>query len=222
MYARYDERILKKEESFSDGHVVQYDVMVDNSTVVGESYYALNLDFCTNCEKYPTMWNFRMVLRPVKASEIVSIPVSLTRRDSVTCEVNASIDVSLCSRGEILRGIPRDFVKHGMESGDEFRGYIYRLPRPPFDIILFNDMVDIRVIVVIRECHKPQVGGSPPPAPPPSPTLSTSSASSASSTSSAISALSAISILSASPTPPATGLKNAFARKMKKILEKRK
>ncbi|CAL1261692.1 unnamed protein product [Larinioides sclopetarius] len=163
MYARYDERILKKEESFSDGHRVQYDVMVDNSTVVGESYYALNLDFCTNCEKYPTMWNFRMVLRPVKASEMVNIPVSLTRRDSVTCEVNASIDVSLSSRGEILSGIPRYFVKHGMESGSQLRGYIYGLPQPLYQRILFDDMVDIRVIVDIRECHKPHVASSTPP-----------------------------------------------------------
>ncbi|CAL1261691.1 unnamed protein product [Larinioides sclopetarius] len=205
MYARYDERILKKEESFSDGHRVQYDVMVDNSTVVGESYYALNLDFCTNCEKYPTMWNFRMVLRPVKASEMVNIPVSLTRRDSVTCEVNASIDVSLSSRGEILSGIPRYFVKHGMEFGDQLRGYIYGLPQPLYQRILFDDMVDIRVIVDIRECHKPHVESSTPPAPPPSPMPSTTPTPSASPTP------------PASSTPPASGRKNTLARKIKKF-----
>ncbi|GBL75478.1 hypothetical protein AVEN_194653-1 [Araneus ventricosus] len=56
----------------------------------------------------------------IDPNDMVNIPVTLKRRDSMNCVVNASIDISLSSRSESLSGLPRYFVKLRMVSGDQW------------------------------------------------------------------------------------------------------
>ncbi|CAL1261689.1 unnamed protein product [Larinioides sclopetarius] len=143
--------ILRNEENFSDGHRVQFDFVVYN--LDAKKSFVLNQNFFTRCESNSTSWKFRMVIEQIGPNGIANIPVTLSRFDSMNYIVNASINVSFSDcRGETFFGIPRNFVKPRMASGDELVGNVSGF-LPLEHQTLFNNLITIRAIVEIRDCH---------------------------------------------------------------------